>query len=164
MGSVVLKLQLTTRIFWLLFPWPFWALLLPSLDMATVMVMAMDMATGDMVTMDTMVRGLLMPSLLLLPSPDMDTLSVHPDLKLVCLTNSNVPTVSAFPFLRFVILGMTVVTDRMRRVATTQENVRMSLRTNEVDANIFAEILRAVQEVICAIVIKDTLSIKWTPC
>merc|ERR1711892_44757 len=72
MGSVVLKLQLTTRIFWLLFPWPFWAWLLPSLDMATVMDMAMDMAMVDMVTMDTMVRGLLMLSLLLLPSPDTD--------------------------------------------------------------------------------------------
>merc|ERR1712123_294954 len=72
MGSVVLKLQLTTWIFWLLFPWPFWAWLLPSLDMATVMDTVMVMAMVDMVTMDTMVRGLLMLSLLLLPSPDMD--------------------------------------------------------------------------------------------
>merc|ERR1711892_597496 len=72
MGSVVLKLQLTTRIFWLLFPWPFWPWLLPSRDMATVMDMDMDMAMVDMVTMDTMVRGLLMLSLLLLPSPDTD--------------------------------------------------------------------------------------------
>merc|ERR1711892_1423283 len=72
MGSVVLKLQLTTRIFWLLFPWPFWAWLLPSRDMATVMDMDMDMAMVDMVTMDTMVRGLLMLNQLLLPSPDTD--------------------------------------------------------------------------------------------
>merc|ERR1711892_834555 len=73
MGSVVLKLQLTTRIFWLLFPWPFWVWLLPSQDMATVMDMVMDMAMVDMVTMDTMVRGLLMLSRLLLPSLDTDT-------------------------------------------------------------------------------------------
>merc|ERR1711892_525390 len=75
MGSVVLKLQLTTRIFWLLFPWPFWAWLLPSRDMATVMDMDMDMAMVDMVTMDTMVRGPLMLSLLL-PSPDTDMVMV----------------------------------------------------------------------------------------
>merc|ERR1712106_354912 len=70
--GVVLKLQLTTWIFWSLFPWPFWAWLLPSQDMATVMDMVMVMAMVDMVTMDTMVRGQLMLNLLLLPSPDMD--------------------------------------------------------------------------------------------
>merc|ERR1712106_654665 len=36
------------------------------------MDMVTDMAMVDMVTMDTMVRGLLMPSLLLLLSPDTD--------------------------------------------------------------------------------------------
>merc|ERR1712106_1047260 len=76
--GVVLKLQLTTRIFWLLFPSPFWAWLLPSLDMATVMDMDMDMAMVDMVTTDIMARGLLMLSQLpplsqlLLLSLDMD--------------------------------------------------------------------------------------------
>merc|ERR1711970_1591922 len=49
-------------------------LLRPSLDMVIMVMdmvldMVMDMA---MVTMDTMARDLLMPSLLLLPSPDMD--------------------------------------------------------------------------------------------
>merc|ERR1711874_928595 len=73
MGSVVLKLQLSTWIFWLLFLLPFWEWLLLSLDMATamdmVMVMVMDMVMVDMATMD-MARGLL--NLLLQPNPDMD--------------------------------------------------------------------------------------------
>merc|ERR1711970_397295 len=65
MGSVVLKLLLTTWNFWLLFLLPSWVWLLPSQDMVTMvmdmaMVMDMDM---DMVTMDTMARGLLRPSL-----------------------------------------------------------------------------------------------------
>merc|ERR1711970_328049 len=63
MGSVVLKLLLTTWNFWLLFLLPSWVWLLPSQDMVT---MVMDMAMGmdmDMVTMDTMARGLLRLSL-----------------------------------------------------------------------------------------------------
>merc|ERR1711875_152343 len=65
MGSVVLKLLLTTWNFWLLFLLPSWVWLLPSQDMATMvmdMAMAMDMDM-DMATMDTMARGLLMLSL-----------------------------------------------------------------------------------------------------
>merc|ERR1711970_1558116 len=100
MGSVVLKLLLTTWNFWLLFLLPSWVWLLPSqdmvimdMDMAMVMDMDMDMVTMDtmargllrpsldmvtmvmdmaMVTMDIMARDLLMLSLLPLPSPDMD--------------------------------------------------------------------------------------------
>merc|ERR1711970_1223078 len=93
MGSVVLKLLLTTWNFWLLFLLPSWVWLLPSqdmvimvTDMAMVMDMDMDMGTMDtmargllrlsldmaMVTMDIMARDLLMLSLLLPPSPDMD--------------------------------------------------------------------------------------------
>merc|ERR1712038_1403444 len=65
MGSVLLKLELITWNFCLLFLLPSWVWLLPSLDMAIMdmdmaMVMDMDM---DMVTMDTMARGLLRPSL-----------------------------------------------------------------------------------------------------
>merc|ERR1711970_226560 len=65
MGSVVLKLLLTTWNFWLLFLLPSWVWLFPSQDMVTMvmdmaMVMDMDMA---MVTMDTMARGLLRRSL-----------------------------------------------------------------------------------------------------
>merc|ERR1712038_1535458 len=65
MGSVLLKLELITWNFWLLFLLPSWVWLLPSLDMAIMdmdmaMVMDMDM---DMVTMDTMARGLPRPSL-----------------------------------------------------------------------------------------------------
>merc|ERR1712055_1076462 len=67
MGSVLLKLELTTCNFCLLFLLPSWVWLLPSLDtaimdmdMAMVMDMDMDMATA---TMDTMARGLLRPSL-----------------------------------------------------------------------------------------------------
>merc|ERR1711862_111223 len=65
MGSVVLKLLPTTRNFWLLFLLPSWVWLLPSQDMATMvmdMAMAMDMDM-DMATMDTTARGLLRPSL-----------------------------------------------------------------------------------------------------
>merc|ERR1711875_50252 len=65
MGSVVLKLLLTTWNFWLLFLLPSWVWLLPSLDMAIMvmdMAMAMDMDM-DMATMDTMARGPLKPSL-----------------------------------------------------------------------------------------------------
>merc|ERR1712038_874426 len=65
MGSVLLKLELITWNFWLLFLLPSWVWLLPSLDMAIMdmdmaMVMDMDM---DMATMDTMARGLLRLSL-----------------------------------------------------------------------------------------------------
>merc|ERR1711913_26827 len=72
MGSVVLKLQLTTRNSCLLFLLPFSAWLWPSLAMATmvmdmVMVMDIDMA---MVTMDTMASDLLKPS------QDMDIMAV----------------------------------------------------------------------------------------
>merc|ERR1712168_282465 len=79
MGSVVLKLQLTTGNFCLLFLLPSWVWLLPSLDMATmVMDMAMDM---DMVmaTMDTMARGPLRLSL------DMDIMVM--DIVLVMVTD-----------------------------------------------------------------------------
>merc|ERR1711913_126851 len=74
MGSVVLKLQLTTRNSCLLFLLPFSAWLWPSLAMATMvmdmaMVMDMDMA---MVTMDTMERDLLKPS------QDMDIMASAP--------------------------------------------------------------------------------------
>merc|ERR1712038_1161458 len=65
MGSVLLKLELITWNFCLLFLLPSWVWLLPSLDMAIMdmdmaMVMDMDM---DMATMDTMARGPLRPSL-----------------------------------------------------------------------------------------------------
>merc|ERR1712038_1471136 len=65
MGSVLLKLELITWNFCLLFLLPSWVWLLPSLDMAIMdmdmaMVMDMDM---DMATMDTMARGLLRLSL-----------------------------------------------------------------------------------------------------
>merc|ERR1712038_2021909 len=65
MGSVLLKLELITWNFCLLFLLPSWVWLLPSLDMAIMdmdMAMVMDMDMG-MVTMDTMARGLLRLSL-----------------------------------------------------------------------------------------------------